>query len=75
MTFFGWAIYEPKPTPPDCCPALLTVINIDSMDKSNEKVGCGGLSCDNRGRWIKGFSKNIGVYNSLIAEFWGVLET
>lgn len=37
-------------------------------------AGCGGLCRDSAGRWLCGFSRNIGSCNAFIAEIWGVLE-
>ena len=37
-------------------------------------VGCGGIVRDERGHWVNGFSKRIGLTNSFEAELWGLRE-
>ena len=37
-------------------------------------AGCGGVIRDDRGCWIAGFSKRIGITNSLVAELWGLRD-
>ena len=39
-----------------------------------DKTRCGGIIGDERGQWIMGFSKRIGVANSFIAELWGLRD-
>ncbi|GLU12643.1 hypothetical protein SLE2022_293070 [Rubroshorea leprosula] len=34
----------------------------------------GGLIRDHRGRWIRGFSRKIGIASSLAAEIWGIQD-
>lgn len=42
--------------------------------KVDDKAGCGGLIRDSFGMWISGYSKNLGVCNSLVVGLRGVLE-
>ena len=35
-------------------------------------AGCGGIVRDERGQWVNGFSKRIGLTNSFEAELWGL---
>ena len=37
-------------------------------------AGCGGIVRDERGQWVNGFSKRIGLTNSFEAELWGLRE-
>ncbi|KAK2390756.1 heat shock 70 kDa protein [Trifolium repens] len=38
------------------------------------KTGCGGLVRDYTGRWIYGFTKNLGTASAYMAELWGLHE-
>ena len=37
-------------------------------------AGCGGIVRDERGLWVNGFNKRIGLANSFEAELWGLRE-
>ena len=37
-------------------------------------AGWGGVIRDDRGNWISGFTKRIGITNSFTAEMWGLRE-
>ena len=39
-----------------------------------DRTGCGGIIRDERGQWIMGFSRRIGVANSFTAELWGLCD-
>ena len=46
-------------------------LNSDGACKgSGEYSGCGGLFRDSDGRWIKGYTRKIGVCDALHAEMW-----
>lgn len=50
-------------------------LNTDGSAHLGRRVaGCGGLIRDYGGRWICGFSRNLGDYNAFIAELWGAME-
>jgi ribonuclease HI len=38
------------------------------------QLGAGGLIRDHAGSWVKGFSRKIGITNSLAAELWGLRD-
>ncbi|MCI01156.1 putative ribonuclease H protein, partial [Trifolium medium] len=33
--------------------------------------GCGGLVRDENGRWVAGFTRNLGTTSAYMAELWG----
>ena len=37
-------------------------------------TGCGGIIKDFMGRWVAGFTCNLGICSSVVAEMWGILE-
>lgn len=37
-------------------------------------AGCGGLLRDHEGKWLGGFSRNLGSCHAFMAELWGVLD-
>ena len=39
-----------------------------------DRTGCGGIIRDERGQWIMGFSRRIGVANSITAELQGLRD-
>ncbi|KAK8502048.1 hypothetical protein V6N12_003397 [Hibiscus sabdariffa] len=45
-----------------------------ALDSRNGIVSCGGLIRDDRGSWLIGFSKRIGICSILEAELWGIYE-
>ncbi|KAL4298891.1 hypothetical protein AHAS_Ahas17G0046200 [Arachis hypogaea] len=48
-------------------------INTDGAVKDNpRRAGCGGILRNSEGRWIMGFSRNLGVCSAHLAELWGV---
>ncbi|KAL4345230.1 hypothetical protein AHAS_Ahas11G0257600 [Arachis hypogaea] len=48
-------------------------LNIDgTVQGSKEKVGCGRLLRNERGKWVAGFSFNIGRCTAYMAELWGI---
>ncbi|CAL5386082.1 unnamed protein product [Camellia sinensis] len=54
-----------------------TLIILTNTNGNNlEKAAAGGLIRDDRGRWIAGFSKNIGVTSSssVAAELWAMSD-
>ena len=64
-TFVGW-----KPTP---FPFL--TLNTDGSAKGNTgHAGSGGIIRDHWGNWIGGFSINIGITHSMMAELWAIRE-
>ncbi|KAL4288937.1 hypothetical protein AHAS_Ahas19G0336100 [Arachis hypogaea] len=47
-------------------------LNIDgTVQGSKEKAGCGGLLRNGRGKWVAGFSFNIGRCTAYMAKLWG----
>uniref|UniRef100_A0A7N2LQE5 RNase H type-1 domain-containing protein n=1 Tax=Quercus lobata TaxID=97700 RepID=A0A7N2LQE5_QUELO len=64
-TLAGW-----KPTP---FPFL--TLNTDGSAKGNTgHAGAGGIIRDHWGNWIRGFSINIGITHSMMAELWAIRE-
>ncbi|XVE79323.1 hypothetical protein DITRI_Ditri14bG0049000 [Diplodiscus trichospermus] len=50
-------------------------LNVDgSVDASSQAAGCGGLLRDCHGRWMHGFTFNIGKCTVLEVEFWAVIH-
>ncbi len=50
-------------------------LNTDGSAEGNPgPAGAGGVIRDHTGGWIKGFSRKIGVTNSLAAELWGLRD-
>jgi ribonuclease HI len=50
-------------------------LNTDGAAKQDSsRAGCGGVLRDEDGRWIQGFSKNLGSTTAYIAELWGIYE-
>ncbi|KAF7823087.1 putative ribonuclease H-like domain-containing protein [Senna tora] len=48
-------------------------MNVDgSCWLHTSEIGCGGVLRDSNGRWISGFSKNMGYGSSVLAEAWAV---
>lgn len=37
-------------------------------------AGCGGIFRDDQGRWVRGFTKHLGLTTAFVAELWGVYE-
>ncbi|CAI8606006.1 unnamed protein product [Vicia faba] len=48
-------------------------INVDGSCGAGKISGCGGFIRDDRGNWLCGFSKFIGVCNAFMAKVWGSL--
>jgi len=47
--------------------------NNDGTCKGGEEIAwCGSLLHNSKGRWIKGYIRNIGVCDALHAEMWGM---
>ncbi|KAK9212702.1 hypothetical protein WN943_002084 [Citrus x changshan-huyou] len=49
-------------------------LNTNSARKGNEDASVGGLLWDCHGRFIHGFSTNLGVCSVIKDELWGVLH-
>jgi ribonuclease HI len=49
-------------------------LNTDGACKGRTTAGCGGIIRNNRGDWLGGFAKHVGVCSAFTAELWGVLE-
>ena len=50
-------------------------LNINGASRGNlGQVNCGGILCDKEGRWLRGFSCNLGIFSSFIAKLWGELH-
>ena len=50
-------------------------MNTDGATKGNPGLaGGGGVVRDSRGRWINGFSRNIGYATSMTAELWALRD-
>ena len=50
-------------------------LNIDGSSLGNPgRVGGGGLICDEEGNWVLGFSRQIGITSSFIAETWALKD-
>nr|POE82130.1 putative ribonuclease h protein [Quercus suber] len=50
-------------------------LNSDGVSLGNpEKAGGSGLICESHGNWVKGYTRNIGVATSIIAEFWALRD-
>lgn len=50
-------------------------LNSDGAAKSPSRLAsAGGLLRDHRGNWIAGYTCNIGIANSFLAELWGLRE-
>lgn len=48
--------------------------NVDgSVVNSGRNAGCGGAFWDSLGRWLGGFTRNLGLVPILMAELWGIL--
>jgi ribonuclease HI len=59
-----------EPPPPD-----FFKLNTDgSVEGSPGQAGAGGVIRDHTGSWFKGFSRKIGITNSLAAELWGLRD-
>ena len=44
--------------------------NVDGASKGNpRKTSCGGLFKDDEGKWLNGFTCNMGICNSIIEKF------
>ena len=41
---------------------------------STNTTGCGGLIRNDQGNWLVGFSRNIGLANSFMAETWALRD-
>ena len=37
-------------------------------------AGCGGVVRDKHGRWVRGFTRHIGLTTSFVAELWGLRD-
>jgi ribonuclease HI len=47
------------------------MLNMDGACKDKGEItGCGGLTQDSDGRWIKGFARKIEACDALHAEMW-----
>ena len=47
-------------------------VNCDGASKQNGEIaGCGGLCRGPDGKWMRGFSYNLGMCNAFVAELWG----
>ncbi|XP_050896182.1 uncharacterized protein LOC127102908 [Lathyrus oleraceus] len=53
---------------------MTSCVLLGHNNKVDDKAGCGGLIRDSFGKWISGYSKNLGVCNSLVVGLRGVLE-
>lgn len=52
-----------------------SVLHTDGASKgATNSAGCGGAVRDAAGRWLTGFSKQIGTATAFEAELWGVWE-
>lgn len=52
-----------------------TILNVDGSSFGNSsRSGFSGLPCTNEGRWLCGFSGNIGISNNLHAELLGLFR-
>ena len=49
-------------------------LNTNGAKKRNGEAGAGGLLRDCHGKFIHGFSANLGVCSVIKAELWGVLH-
>ena len=50
-------------------------LNKDGASQGNPgKAGGGGVIRDSTGKWVKGFSRSMGVTTSVIAEFWAIRD-
>lgn len=50
-------------------------LNTDGASLGNPgKVGRGGVIRDSAGRWVKGFSRSIGLATSMMAECWALRD-
>ena len=59
-----------EPPPPD-----FFKLNTDGSVEGNPgQAGAGGVIRDHTGCWFKGFSRSIGITNSLAAELWGLRD-
>ncbi|PNX62683.1 ribonuclease H, partial [Trifolium pratense] len=48
-------------------------LNTDGAAKGIDGLtGCGGLVRDENGRWIRGFSRNLGIASAYMAELWSL---
>lgn len=43
-----------------------------AVKNSGGSAGCGGLIRNDTGRWICGFTKNLGATSAYIAKLWGM---
>ena len=50
-------------------------LNTDGVASGNSGlVGCGGIVRDEHGGWLVGFSRQIGITTSFVAELWGLRD-
>lgn len=49
-------------------------LNTDGVDTGMRLVSAGGLLQDDRGEWVLGFCRNVGMYDFLQAELWGIAD-
>jgi ribonuclease HI len=56
--------------PDDCWIRL----NTDEASKRDISTGSGGLFRNVEGKWISGFSRNLGRCNAYLEELWGVID-
>jgi hypothetical protein len=47
-------------------------LNTGGATGGNSVSGCGGILRNDRGEWICGFSKCMGVCSVFVAELWGI---
>lgn len=46
--------------------------NVDGSMIEGSRAGCSGVIRDNGGRWLQGFSCNLGSCFVVMAELWGI---
>ncbi|XP_054777328.1 uncharacterized protein LOC129285605 [Prosopis cineraria] len=49
-------------------------LDVDGSTNFNGIAACGGLIRDDKGNWIKNFSKNLGYQPKIAAEHLGIME-
>jgi len=49
-------------------------LNTDGASRRNIAAGSGGLFRNHDGKWLGGYSRNLGQCSAYIAELWGILD-